>query len=69
MSELSERTKLKLDQVLEETCRRLPHGGDHIARKFVAERLIKAAERGHVTRGELGIIARRAIADFAEGRG
>jgi hypothetical protein len=68
MRELSERTRTKLDAVLEETCRRLPHGGDHIARKFVAQRLIQAAETGHVTRGELGIIARRAVADFVEGR-
>jgi len=68
MSELSERTRTKLDHVLEETCRRLPNGGDHVARKFVAQRLIEAAQAGHVTRGELGIIARRAIADLAEGR-
>lgn len=68
MSEMNERTRKKLDDVLEETCRRLPNGGDHDARKFVAQRLIMAAERGYVTRGELGIIARRAVADFAEGR-
>jgi hypothetical protein len=65
MSLLSERTRSKLDVVLEETCRTLPHGGDHASREFVARRLIEAAERGHVTRGELGIIARRALADLS----
>jgi hypothetical protein len=64
MSELSERTRTKLDFVLEETCRKLPHGGDHIIREFVARRLIEAADGRYVTRGELGIIARRALADF-----
>jgi hypothetical protein len=54
--------------VLEQTCRTLPHGGDHASREFVARRLIEAAERGHVTRGELGIVARRALADLAERR-
>lgn len=68
MSELSERTRTKLDLVLEETCRTLPHGGDHAAREFVARRLLEAAQRGHVTRGELGIIARRALADLVESR-
>jgi hypothetical protein len=68
MRKLSERTRTKLDFVLEETCRKLPYGGDHAAREFVARRLIEAAERGHVTRGELGIIARRALADLAESR-
>jgi hypothetical protein len=64
MSLLSERTRSKLDVVLEETCRTLPHGGDHASREFVARRLVEAAKRGHVTRGELGIIARRALADL-----
>lgn len=68
MSNLSERTRTKMDFVLEETCRKLPHGGDHTIREFIARRLIEAAEAGHVTRGELGIIARRALADFAESR-
>jgi len=57
-----------MDSVLEETCRQLPHGGDHTLRTFVARRLIEAAEAGHVTRGELGIIARRALADHVQNR-
>ncbi len=64
MTELSERTKANMDVVLEQTCRQLPHGGDHDSRKFIAERLIEAAQSGHSTLGELGIVARRALADF-----
>jgi len=57
-----------MDSILEEACRKLPHGGDHAIREFVARRLIEAAEAGHDTRGELGIIARRALADLQSGR-
>ncbi|MCS3726774.1 hypothetical protein [Bradyrhizobium betae] len=64
MTELSERTKANLDVVLEETCRQLPHGGDHDSRRLVAERLIKAAQSGRATLGELGIVARRALAEI-----
>ncbi|OAF04916.1 hypothetical protein AYJ54_23140 [Bradyrhizobium centrolobii] len=64
MTELTERTKANMDVVLEETCRQLPHGGDHDSRRFIAERLIDAAQSGHATLGELGIVARRALADL-----
>lgn len=64
MPELSERTKANMDVVLEETCRQLPHGGDHDSRRFIAERLIEAAQTGHATLGELGIVARRALAEL-----
>ena len=69
MPELSERTKANMDVVLEETCRQLPHGGDHDSRKFIAERLIEAAQEGHSTLGELGIVARRALAEILPKRG
>lgn len=65
MTELSERTKANMDVVLEQTCRQLPNGGDHDSRKFIAERLIEAAAAGHTTLGELGIVARRALADLS----
>jgi hypothetical protein len=63
-TKVTERTKANMDVVLEETCRQLPHGGDHDSRRFIAERLIKAAESGHSTLGELGIVARRALAEL-----
>ncbi|WP_456678863.1 hypothetical protein [Bradyrhizobium sp. LM6.9] len=58
-----------MDVVLEETCRQLPHGGDHdsgdnTSRRFIAQRLIEAAQSGHSTLGELGIIARHALAEL-----
>ena len=53
-----------MDVVLEQTCRQLPHGGDHDSRRFIAERLIEAARAGHSTLGELGIVARRALSDL-----
>ena len=64
MTELSERTRANMDVVLEETCRQLPHGGDHDSRKSIAGRLIEAAQAGHTTLGELGIVARRALAEI-----
>lgn len=69
MPELSERTKANMDVVLEETCRQLPHGGDHDSRRIIAERLIEAAQAGHSTLGELGIIARRALAELTGKKG
>jgi hypothetical protein len=68
MDKSSERTKAKMDAALEEACRHLPHGGDHAVRTFIARRLIEAVEAGHLTRGELGIVARRALADHAQSR-
>ncbi len=46
--------------VLEETCRDLPHGGDHETRRLIAEQLLAAALAGQTTLGELGIVARKA---------
>lgn len=56
-----------LERVLEETCRRLPHGGDHEARSYVALRLTNAATGERMTLGQLGTIARKALADFQGG--
>jgi hypothetical protein len=58
------RTRLYMEQVLEQTCRSLPNGGDHEMRTFVAGRLAEAAEDGWTTLGELGIIGRKALADY-----
>jgi hypothetical protein len=55
-----------MEQVLEQTCRSLPHGGDHDLRAFIAERLKDATIAGRSTLGELGIIARKALADYQD---
>jgi hypothetical protein len=64
MPEFDKRVRAKLEIVLEETCRELENGGDHGTRKFIAERLMVAALAGRYTLGELGIVARRAAAEF-----
>jgi hypothetical protein len=64
MSEIDKRVRAKLEIVLEETCRELENGGDHDTRKHIAEQLMAAAEAGHCTLGELGMVARRAVAEF-----
>jgi hypothetical protein len=64
-----DRINRRLERVLEETCRVLPHGGSHEVRAFVASRLADAAAiGGHTLLGELGIVARKALADYQNGR-
>ena len=58
---LDERTKANLDVALEEACRDLPHGGDHVLRKRVAVRLLESARKGNTTLGGLSVVARTAL--------
>jgi hypothetical protein len=61
MTKLSDRTVANLDVVLDDACRELPNnGGDHDTRKFVAVRLLRAAQRGKTTLGALQTVARNA---------
>src|SRR6266478_1445815 len=43
MVEFNERTQANMDIVLEKVCAKLPNGGDHESRKFIAEQLIQCA--------------------------
>jgi hypothetical protein len=53
-SEFDERTAANMDVALERVCQRLsPDKQDHQSRKFIAERIIDAARKGHTTLGEL----------------
>jgi hypothetical protein len=61
MGELSSRVQADMDLVLEEVCAELPHGGDHESRKFIAEKLLEAAEAGLTTLSKLRAVARRAL--------
>ena len=63
MNQLSDRTMANLDVVLEETCRALPHGGDHELRKKIAQKLLESAEAGNETLAGLTDIARLALAE------
>ncbi len=69
MYELTDPIKTYMEKALEETCRALPYGGDHEVRAFIAHRLADAAQGRRTTLGELGIVARKALADYrASGR-
>jgi hypothetical protein len=59
---LSDRVKSNMEFVLEETCRELPHGGDHESRRLIAKELLQAAESGQGSLGELRSAALRAFA-------
>jgi hypothetical protein len=65
MKELTSRTKATMGVVLEEVCCELPHGGDHESRRFVAERLIEAADAGQTKIGEFTTVARQALSSLA----
>lgn len=61
-----DRIHARLERVLDETCRALPYGGDHELRAFIARKLADSALIGHVLLGELGIVARKALADYQQ---
>jgi hypothetical protein len=66
MKQLDRRTKAALDAVLEDACRDLPPGGDHLFRKAIAQKLIHSARKGNTTIEGLMIVARNAIRETAE---
>lgn len=61
MGEFVERVQANMDVVLEEVCAKLPNGGDHESRKYIAEQLIQAARSGKTSLSELTYIGRRAL--------
>jgi hypothetical protein len=63
MNQPSDRTMANLDVALEETCRSLPHGGDHELRKKIAQKLLESARSGNTTLTRLTDIARLALAE------
>jgi hypothetical protein len=65
MGDFDRRTQTKLDLVLELSCRKLPHGGDHETRRYVAEHLIEAALSGKTEQTDLDMIAREALLELA----
>jgi hypothetical protein len=62
------RAKANIEVVVEQICRSLPHGGDAEVRAFIAHRLADAVQAGLTTLGELGIVGRKALADYEAGR-
>jgi hypothetical protein len=68
MTKIEERTAANMDVVLEEVCRRLPHGGDHESRKYVAKKLMQSVKDGNVTLEGLRPVASRAFSDLSRRR-
>jgi hypothetical protein len=66
MNELSDRTMANLDIALEETCRSLPHGGDHEIRKKIAQRLLDSVISGITKLSALTEVGRAALAEEAK---
>jgi hypothetical protein len=53
-SEFDERTAANMEVALERACQRLPPAQQsHETRRFIAERIIEAARKGHTSLGEL----------------
>jgi hypothetical protein len=61
VSEFDEQTQANMDVVLDEICSKLPNGGDHESRKFIAGHLMQAARRSNTTLGEPTYVGRRAL--------
>ena len=61
MKTLDHVTLVHLDMVLEDVCRSLPHGGDHLIRKKVAQKLLSSARKGNVSVDELVPVAQDAL--------
>jgi hypothetical protein len=68
MKHFDDRTAANLDVVLEDTCKTLPHGGNHSFRKKIAKKLLSAVHRGNTTLGRLSTIAHEAAADAVKRR-
>jgi hypothetical protein len=61
MNGLDERTKGRLEFILDEVCATLPKGGDHEDRKFIAEQLMLCARAGKTSLEELVYAGQRAL--------
>jgi hypothetical protein len=68
MANLDERTRANMDVALEEACRELPHGGDHVLRKKVALKLLQSARKGNTTLSGLSLVARTALSEASKQR-
>jgi hypothetical protein len=66
MTKLDERTTANMNVALENVCRVLPNsGGDHEARKYIAKKLLQAANKGERTLGALEAVARLALQELS----
>jgi dihydroxyacetone kinase len=63
-SEISSGFKTRLEFVLDQICVETMHGGSHEMRRFVAEKLMAAAEAEERSLDRLTEVARHALASF-----
>jgi hypothetical protein len=63
-SEITARSKTRLEYVLDQVCIDESDGGSHEMRRFVAERLMTAAQAGERSLEELTEVARQALVAF-----
>ena len=66
MAKLDDRTIANMEVALEKACRRLPNGGDHEKRKYVANKLRLSANSGNTTLGGLDVVAHRALEEISK---
>jgi hypothetical protein len=64
MSEVSTGFKTRLEYVLDQICVETRHGGSHEMRRFIAQRLIAAAQAGERSVDGLTEVARHALTAF-----
>jgi hypothetical protein len=64
MADANKPTRAELDGVLDETCRDLPHGGDHQSRAYIAGRMILSVDAGRFSERELHHTARNALSEL-----
>jgi hypothetical protein len=65
MSEITAGFKARLEYVLHQVCIDASAGGSHEMRRFVAERLMTAAQAGERSLEELTEVARQALVAFS----
>jgi hypothetical protein len=68
MAKLTDRTIANMAVALEKACRRLPNGGDHESRKYVAQKLKLRARKGNVTPAALDSIAHSAVQELSKAK-
>jgi hypothetical protein len=68
MAKLTDRTIANMAVALEKACRRLPNGGDHESRKYVAQKLKLRARKGNVTPAVLDSIAHSAVQELSKAK-
>jgi hypothetical protein len=64
VSEISSGFKARLEYVLDQICVEAPDGGGHEMRRFIAEKLMAAAETGERSLERLTEVARQALDVF-----